>query len=108
MTRRRTVDLGHWVAALLVGLGLAGAAAGQDEGLSGQTIARLVSAGRGIVSLGGDPCSVTGSTAIRDEQGNAVALTELAPEGSPARFQAHRGANGCVLDVLELMEKLPD
>jgi hypothetical protein len=75
----------------------------------GQTIARTHDAARGIVSLGGDLCSVTSATRLVDEEGNPVTLADLRSDGSPAQFALRRsGPRSCVLDLLRLVEKLPD
>lgn len=106
MARRETMGLG--LAAALVALGLATGAAAEGDRRSGQTIARLVSAERGIVSLGGDACTVTRSTVVRDAEGRAMALADLSTSGSPAYYEAHGSGDACTLELLEIVEKLPE
>jgi hypothetical protein len=110
MSRRNARKIGYGA---LLGAGLAlaagGAAAARDGVQKGQTIARAHDAARGIVSLGGDLCAVGPATRLIDEEGNPVTLADLKSSGSPARFVLRRsGPRSCVLELLQLVEGLPD
>jgi hypothetical protein len=105
-TAKRTV---RSLAGALLALSLA-AGAGAEDGLEkGQTIARAQNVARGIVSLGGTPCSVTSSSRLLGPTGYAITLADLASAGSPALYEARRsGASGCVLELLQVVDELPD
>ena len=64
---------------------------------------------RGIVSLSGELCAVGPDTRLINEEGNPVTLEALRSDGSPALFEARvSGPRSCVLNLLQLVDKLPE